>query len=377
MAYKFDCKYFSGYKPCQFKRQCEGCPNYTPVRQNILIISLEALGAVLRSTCLLTPIKRKYPSSHITWVTLPGAHHLLTHNPLIDRVIKLQPETISVLQYLKFDVLFAVDKSLQAGALAEQTHATLKFGFGLTENGKIRPLSDEALYQFDVGLDDDLKFFRNQKPETQQITETMGLRWKRDEYVYAFSQEEKEVLAQIRQSLAEGAEGVIGYNTGCSTLYPYKKLTVSKSIELIKRWRDQHPKWKVALLGGPEDESRQEEIKSAFADDFFVVNTPTNQGLRAGMLWMAAADIVFTGCSLGLHMAVSLKKHVVVWFGVSCPQEIDLYERGFKILADVSCSPCWKKSCQNEPKCFDSVDVKKVLDRFKEIITKKSYLGVQ
>ena len=181
---------------------------------NILIISLEALGAVLRTTCLLEPIKRKFPQSHITWVTLPGAHHLLGQNPLIDRVIKLQAETVPLLQYLKFDLLFAVDKSLQAGALAEIVDAKQKFGFGLSENGKIRPLNQEAHYQFDVGLDDNLKFYVNQKPETQQITETMALEWKRDEYIFEFSRQEKKRLDDIRNTLNQGCKGVIGYNTG-------------------------------------------------------------------------------------------------------------------------------------------------------------------
>ena len=47
---------------------------------------------------------------------------------------------------------------------------------------------------------------------------------------------------------------------------------------------------------------------------------------------MNACDIVVSGDSLGMHMAIGLKKWVVAWFGPTCHQEIDLYDRGAKFL---------------------------------------------
>jgi heptosyltransferase-2 len=57
-----------------------------------------------------------------------------------------------------------------------------------------------------------------------------------------------------------------------------------------------------------------------------------------------------------MHMAIALEKHVVVWFGPTCAQEIELYGRGVKLQADVTCSPCWRQSCDLEPKCFNQVE---------------------
>ena len=145
-------------------------------------MSLEALGAVLRSTCLLPAIKREWPGCHVTWITYPNAKALLDNNQAIDRLLVVDPTTQAVLEHLKFDVLLAVDKSIEAGALAERIQATDKRGFGLDGNGVIRPLNAEANYQYDVGLSDELKFFINQKAETQQITESMALKWQRDPY---------------------------------------------------------------------------------------------------------------------------------------------------------------------------------------------------
>ncbi|SME90245.1 glycosyltransferase family 9 protein [Pseudobacteriovorax antillogorgiicola] len=369
MAYNFDCRQFTGYKPCKYKRACEACPHYDPVTQRIAIVSLEAMGAVLRSTCLLPPIRKKYPGAHITWITLKNAKPLLDNNPLIDRLIVVEPKTLPLLQTLEFDELYAVDKSNEAGALSSQITAKKKYGFACDGNGVIRPFTEHGNYQFDVGLNDDLKFFINQKPETQQITETMNLTWERDPYILELSEDEKSTVKARRTEIlgSTGAKKIIGYNTGCSVLFPYKKFTVSRAIELVAGWRKEFPDYAVALLGGPEDTERQESIKAAFADDSAVINTPTREGLRSGMMWVDTADMVFSGCSLGLHIAIGLGKPCIAWFGVSCSQEIDLYGKGVHLKADVPCTPCWKKRCDREIKCYDQVSVERVIRATSEI----------
>lgn len=378
MSYQKDCRWFNGYKPCKYKRSCTDCPHHSKVTQHIAIVSLDAMGAVIRATCLLPPIKRKYPDAHITWITYPQCTALLKNNPMIDRAISFNAHSVPLLSRLRFDLLFAVDKSLEAGGLSESIQAHEKFGFGLSETGVIEPFNPGAAYQYDVGLNDDLKFFKNQKPETQQITESMNLDWKRDPYILQLTQEELDQSAKIRQSMLNASpdsnssrSGIIGYNTGCSLLFPNKKLTVETSIEQIKLWRKTFPGCSIALLGGPEDTFRQEKMKEAFADDPQVINTPTREGLRQGLVWMNAVDLVFSGCSLGMHMAIALKKKVIAWFGVSCLQEIDLYDRGIRIQSDVTCSPCWKKQCDQKIMCYDRVNPDRIIDATRKLLDMK------
>ena len=57
----------------------------------------------------------------------------------------------------KFDLLFAVDKSNEAGALSETLNATEKYGFGCDENGVIRTFTEHGGYQYELGLNDELK----------------------------------------------------------------------------------------------------------------------------------------------------------------------------------------------------------------------------
>lgn len=371
MGYNFDCRIFNGYKPCRYKRSCDACPHYDPVQERVVIVSLEAMGAVIRSTVLLPAIKRAYPRSHITWITLKNTKALLDNNPYIDRILLADTTQINTVYHLEFDILFGVDKSIEAGAIAERIKAKDKRGFGLNPHGVIFPFNAEAGYQYDVGLNDELKFYINQKPETQQITETMGLKWERDPYILELTPEEKDEVARRREMIMPaGAKGLIGYNTGCSLLFPYKKFTVQRAIETIAEWRRQFPEWGIALLGGPEDTERQRAMKEHFANDPFVINTSTTDGLRSGVLWMDTTDIVLSGCSLGLHIALGLRKAVICWFGVSCIQEIDVYDRGVKIQSNVPCSPCWKKTCDMPVKCYDQVPPNIIMDATQELIAR-------
>jgi heptosyltransferase-2 len=181
--YAADCRHFNGYKPCLYKRLCAGCPHYAPAGTRILLINLDAMGDVVRTTALLPALKRKYPESHITWLTLKPCGAILAHNPYVDEVLFYGPETILELEPREFEVVCNVDKSRRSGAVAQRVRAAARFGFGVNDWGAIVPLNPEAGYQFQTGLDDELKFFGNRKNEQQMLAETMAVEYRRDPYV--------------------------------------------------------------------------------------------------------------------------------------------------------------------------------------------------
>ena len=126
MNYKFDCRYFNGEKPCQFKRLCENCDEYSPMGFRIVILKLAAMGDVLRTTPLLTALKIEYPESHITWVVDPASYGLLRGNPKIDRVLQLSEETNMQLELEEFDLALSLDKETRATSLAMRLKAKKK-----------------------------------------------------------------------------------------------------------------------------------------------------------------------------------------------------------------------------------------------------------
>lgn len=350
-----DCRHFDGFKPCRFRRPCEGCPEYDPPACRVLLINLDAMGDVVRTTALLAPLHRALRGAHVTWITLPRAVPLLDHVEGVDRVIGLDAWVGPALQTLEFDLVLGVDKSLRGGGLAMAARAGERRGFGIDGGGAVVPLNREAEYLYGLGLDDAEKFAVNRKPETQLLCEAMGWGWKRDRYGIRLGADEVAGVVHWRreQGIGEG-EIVVGFNTGSSDLFPYKRLTVDDSVRLVDAVAERCPDVRLTLLGGPEDTNRNREI-AARCRVRDPIQTPTDSGLRTGMQMVAGCDVVASGDSLGMHLAIGLGKPTVAWFGPSCHQEIDLYGGGAWVLGDVDCRPCMRSSCDNEPKCFARV----------------------
>lgn len=310
----------------------------------ILIVNLDALGTVLATTAQLPALKRAYPDCHITWITRPNAVPLLQHNPFIDHLVEWNEENRMVLLQQRFEIALNADKSRPAAAFMNLVQAAGKRGFGLNENGAIVPLNAGAEYSYRLGIDDHFKFRENRRTGNDILAQTWELEYRRDEYVLHLTAEEQAATARWRRELGlQEAELVIGFNTGCSTLFPLKKLELETQAAAIRQLATELPRARIILLGGREDTERNQRL--AALCDGLALPTPTTLGLRQGIVLENLADIVVSGDSLGMHLAIGLKKHVVAWFGLSCAAEIDLYDRGVKIIRELPCAPCWKKAC--------------------------------
>ncbi len=328
----------------------------------LLIVHLGALGAVVGSTSLLSAITRKYPRSHVTWVTDSPAHHLIQNHPCIDRVLTTQESDLLSLQVLQFDVAFVIDKSIKAAAIAQSTQVEQVFGFKVqARGGAIVPATEAAKELWSLGLSNQKKFFGNNKPETQLMIEALELGpYQRDEYWLPLLSAEQGLLMQRRNEMLSlnKKNWILGFNTGCSSAIAYKKLTIQQHRDLIRRALVRFPDAEIVLLGGPEDTKRNIEI----AQNLPVIQTPTTAGLRDGLISVACCDVVVTGDSLGMHLAISQKKQVIAWFGPTCAHEIDLYDRGVAVLSSAPCTPCWKRTCEKDKMCYDQVSLEEIIN---------------
>ncbi len=363
-----ECKNFTGYRPCFPDVICvEKCQSPSPRGTKILLINLEAMGNVLLATTLLKPLKRKFPVSTIYWITLGNAGPLLEMNPFVEKVFIWEPENWMRLQAMDFDIVINLDKSTRAGAFVKSLTARKKLGYGIDGNGCIIPLNREATYNYRLGLDDNLKFRVNQKSASQLLAEAVALHYQRDEYVFNLSVEELNFCRQYREELKIGERLVVGFNTGCSILYPNKKMTLDQHVLLIEQL-SKRENIRLLLLGGPEDTVRNAEIMRRVGGK--VISTPTTEGVRRGVCYINLCDLIISGDSFGMHAAIALKKHVLVWFGVSCPQEIDLFGRGMKFVPEgLSCSPCWKKACPYNLECIQMIDLDGIVRAVDEFIS--------
>ena len=99
-----------------------------------------------------------------------------------------------------------------------------------------------------------------------------------------------------------------------------------------------------------------------------VINTGNSHSLRFFSGIVGCCDLIVTGDTLALHIAIGLKKRVLLIIGSTCHQEIELYGRGEKIVSNFDCAPCYKSTCNKVPNCMDNVTAEQVFDIARKIL---------
>lgn len=362
MNIKFDCRYYNGYKPCGLGEKCEGCSKYSPQGKRILIIKLAAMGDVLRTTPILLGLKNKYEHLHITWITDKASIPLLKNNPMIDTLLELKWENSLYLMSQEFDLLLNFEKEKIATALAVLIKASKKMGFSQTDFGALTVFNRASEYALRLGLDNPLKFFQNAKTYPEIIFEMADLAYNKEEYLFNPSEPSIKYNKYFADSyLYENKKIVVGVNTGCGTVFKTKRWPTNNFIDLINSLYQN--KYKVLLLGGPNEIEINAKIANECKDR--IVNTGCDNSLEEFIGIILNCDILVSSDSLAMHIGIALKKKVIALFGSTCPSEVNLFERGEKIVSDLSCVPCYKATCTVSPNCMEEIKASTVFDAIK------------
>ncbi|MCX7626633.1 MAG: glycosyltransferase family 9 protein [Candidatus Sumerlaeaceae bacterium] len=386
---RFDCVLYTGYKPCRYGNECKGCWHYeprepyaaepaTPVRvlapprdvrddspYKILIIKTGAMGDVLRTTTLLAPLVRMYPEASITWVTDKSAVPLLIHNPKICRLFVLDETTEKLLVTETFDLLLNFEKDPAPLALAGRVPARVHRGFAPTIWNTPTVFNASSVYALLLGISDELKFHINEKTYPQIIAEMAEIPYQRDPYELYLPEVAATRRARLAEQLPNAAHPWIGLNTGCGSVFRTKLWPVERWVELINELKQQVPQATLLLLGGPAERDMNKAILSASEG---LVDTGCDNSLDEFFGIIDACDIVVSSDSLAMHIAIALRKYVVALFGSTSPVEIDLYDRGEKVITDFDCSPCYLKQCDKVPTCMQAMTGREVANAVLRVI---------
>ncbi len=360
-----DCVYFKGETPCVYGLLCDSCPHFKPFQTKILIIKRGAMGDVLRTTALLPGLKRKYLKSTIFWVVDEDSRELVENHPDVDRTVPFNLENILPLFVEKFDVLFSLDKEKGSTALAEQVACPLKYGFGMNEHGNLSILNPASEYAYRLGIDNDLKFFRNQKTYQEIIYDMAELDYQGDPYILHLKEGDREkARGFFKKHRISKKRPAVGLNTGSGTRFETKQWPPRHFSGLIDLLGSKL-KADVFLLGGPKEKALNRSLDEKACAR--VYNTGNDNSLLEFAGFISLMDVVVSSDSLAMHLAVALEKKVVALFGSTCPQEINLYGRGTKIFAGLPCSPCYKSRCE-EMTCMKAITAEQVFREIQKIL---------
>jgi heptosyltransferase-2 len=351
----FDCKFFRGDRPCIWHKQtgvlCT-CEKYDRVEERLLIIKLDAMGDVLRSTALLPPLAEVHPHAAITWLTRPESVALLQRNPYIAEVLPLGAEATVHLQARQFDRVINLDASKISAALAAVAQAPRKDGFLLDPRGWVQPTNDAARSWLEAGVFDDIKR-AGTRTYQDRMAEILGLGGRAHRYVFELSADEIEDGRQhLNRAGVDLKRPLIGLNTGAGGRWPLKQWREDGYVEFITRLgRDRDLQF--LLLGGPAERERNERLKAA--SPVTLLDSGCDNEVRHFAAIVSHCDVVVTGDTLAMHLSLALDRRTVVLFGPTSAPEIELYGLGEKVVPDMTCLSCYKTSCDFVPNCMDLI----------------------
>ncbi|MGH7198653.1 MAG: glycosyltransferase family 9 protein [Candidatus Omnitrophota bacterium] len=318
----------------------------------ILIVKLGAMGDVLRTTPLLTRLKKEHPGSRITWVVDARCREALEENPLIDRLLNYSPETLAVLEQETFDLAVNLDKDAEALDAIGAARAAKKMGFGRSAKGALCALDRLSDYAYRLGVDDELKFRKNKKSYQEISFEQLGLRFQKEDYLFSVDGPSEAAARRHLETLGfpweDQERPVVGLNTGSGARFAGKKLPIETYLDLIAKFHDRMGA-KVLLLGGKDEVERNREIERR--SSFPVVNTGSHP-IRTFAAIVRRCDLVVSGDTTAMHIAIAVKTPVVAYFASTCSAEIELYGRGKKVISEISCAPCYLRNCPIDEQCM-------------------------
>lgn len=357
----FDCAFFRGDRPCVWHKQsgvlCT-CDYYKRVDERILIIKLDAMGDVLRSTALLPPLAEAHPHAAFTWITRAESVPLLDRNPYLAEVLELGPEALMHLQTRVFDRVINLDASKTSAALASWARSPRKDGFVLDERGLVQPTNDAARAWLEAGVFDDIK---RQGTTTYQdrMAAILGLSGCQHHYVLELATDEiGRARAHLESIGLDLSRPIIGLNHGAGGRWPLKQWREDAYLEVMGRLGCDADV-QLLLLGGPGERERTERFKNASRVP--VWDAGSDNSLRLFAALVDQCSLVVTGDTLAMHMALARGRRTVVLFGPTSAAEIDLYGLGEKVIPDMGCLSCYKTSCDFVPNCMDLISVDMVM----------------
>ncbi len=371
-----DCRHFLGDRPCRPHKQsgvhCDACPHYEPLGSRILVIKLDALGDVLRTTCILDALHAAHPGARLEWLTCENATPLFDNNPLVHRVHAFPGCAWLPLLAGRYDLVVNLDSSPVSAQLASMARTQKLVGFRWNADGHVEPANAAAREWFEMGLFDDIKL-ANRKTYQQIALEICGLPTShRPLHLHLGDHERGWAREQgARMGILAGVP-VVGLNTGASARWPHKKWTEEGYVELVRRMASMDAgKPFVLLFGGNDERERNDRIVAA--TDGACINTGTSHDLRKFFALLDLCDVVVTGDTLALHAAAALGKRVVALFGPTSSAEIDLYGRGRKLVSDAPCVGRYLSTCEVQPTCMERISAAEVHAVVRELLEDRDH----
>jgi heptosyltransferase-2 len=351
----FDCRFFLGDRPCVWHKAAGvlcPCDHYQRVAERLLIVKLDAMGDVLRTTALLPALAAAHPGAAITWITRRESRPLLERNPYVSEVLNYGEDALVQLQVRDFDRVINLDAGKTSAALAGMARSPRKDGFVLDARGYVQPTNAAAGTWLEMGVFDDLKRAGTRTYQDRML-EIIGLAGAPHRYVFELTEAERAEGRRHLEGLGVDLNlPVVGLNTGAGGRWQLKQWRATGYLELVERLAKRHTA-QFVLLGGPEERERHRTLVAESRVP--LIDSGCDNPLRRFAAIVAACRLVVCGDTLAMHLSLALERRTVVLFGPTSAAEIEMYGLGEKVVPPMDCLVCYKPACDFVPNCMDVI----------------------
>ncbi|HUS50292.1 MAG TPA: glycosyltransferase family 9 protein [Candidatus Paceibacterota bacterium] len=336
------------------------------------MIKTGALGDVVRTSFIAQALKDRYEDHNpkIFWLTEQNALPLFINNPYISKIIEIKDK--EELRNISFDLIINLEESEDLCRFASSLKTKKLSGF-YYKDGEIfpTPLAKEWFDMSALGKkpENDILKKKNKKTHRQIISEIIGVDYRKYEPFLRLTEKQRKLVNNFfrRHNLLR-TDLIIGINTGSADRWP-KHLSIEKTSKLINKLYNKFNA-KIILFGGPKEIERNNEILKSSKSP--VITAGCGNDLIEFPALISICSLFITTDSLGLHIALALKRKTICLIGPTSPNEIDMYNLGDKIVAESSCVCCYKKDC----KSMQKIDINKIIKSVDKILNQKIVLAI-
>ena len=287
---------------------------------------IPSLGDVLRTTVILHLFKGDF----VTWLVDEKAYPLLKDNQYIARILIYNAKSVRQIKNERYDTVINFEKDHDISKLSDLIKAKKYYGFRFDKvAGKPHyyPGSERA---FQICNNFEIK--RNNKNYWQRIIMGMtGGEWNGEEYILGYKPKTK-------------LKYDIGLNWVVGSKWPNKA------------WPRLYWDKLARLIEGRYKYSWQEGLDSIY--DYIE--------------WINSCGLIVTADSLGQHIALALKRKVLILYGPTNPHETYLYGLGKELLPETNydCMPCLDNRCIQRKSCMHFITPERVAREIDQILAK-------
>ncbi|MCP4146658.1 MAG: glycosyltransferase family 9 protein, partial [bacterium] len=227
----------------------------------------------------------------------------------INRVLIYNLTSVLQLQSEHFDTVINLEKVPGLCALSDQVTAWRRYGFRFDVKTGEAEAYDGTQNAFSL-VQDHKKKKNHNKCWQEYLFEMVDAKWNGEEYLFGYEPRGKEIFD-------------VGFNFKVGNKWP------------TKAWPTENWEKLETLLSGNYTVSRQQGLDDM--EDYFE--------------WIHSCKLLVTNDSLGLHLALAMKKRVLAFFGPTNPKETHLYERGVFLVPESTGEACEYLPCYS-PKCL-------------------------